>query len=295
MKKHLDHDIPPLLLERARHGELDEERIQRLLERVKLSREEFDLRVEALAAEDAVILEQHPTQEMAPKIRLALEARAREAGASRSPTRTRPSAGRPWIWGLGGAVAATAATALVLQGGWLSETTEPTPGIDPMVIDAHHAGGDPEIEITRLKGLQPELQIWRQADPPERLKENAIATQGDNLQIKYQAGTAKHGVIFSVDGRGSVTLHFPSSDRADTTLERGVHALEYGYELDDAPRFEKFLFVTSTQPLDVASLLEQAERKAKANPSHELTLELSSEQDQATFVVRKPEPTGGRP
>ena len=102
-------------------------------------------------------------------------------------------------------------------------------------------------------------------------------------------------MIFSVDGRGSVTLHFPSGDRADTTLERGVHALEYGYELDDAPRFEKFLFVTSTQPLDVASLLEQAERKAKANPSHELTLELSSEQDQATFVVRKPEPTGGRP
>ena len=281
MNQRHDVHIPPLLLERAKHGELEQERLERFLERSGLSRSDFERRVDALREEDARILAAHPTSEMAPKIRLALEARRAHTP---TPT-TAPRAQRShWFWGAGGAIAAAAATVLVLQGGFFQKPTAEQPREHARVIGEH----DP-IEITRLKGAEPELQIWRQADPPEKLEQGAIASEGDNLQIKYQAGAAKHGVILSVDGRGSVTLHFPSTTSADTTLERGVHALEYGYQLDDAPDFEQFLFVTSTQPIDVADLLEQVEERAERAPGEKLDLDLvqDKKQDRATFVLRK--------
>lgn len=283
MQQRHDNFIPPLLLERAKHGDLEQERLERFLERSGISRDEFEQRVAALREDDARILDEHPTSEMAPKIRLALEARAASAT---SPERSSQKQRSPWVWGATGALAAAAATALVLQGGSIQPSNPTRPAEREHVIGEHDT-----LEITRLKGIEPELQIWRQAEPPEKLESGALAAEGDNLQIKYQAGTAKHGAIISVDGRGSVTLHFPSTTSSDTALERGVHALEYGYQLDDAPDFEQFFFVTSTQPIDVARLLEQAEARAEKAPGEKIELDLPALQteklDRATFVLRK--------
>jgi hypothetical protein len=56
-------------------------------------------------------------------------------------------------------------------------------------------------------------------------------------------------------------LHFPRSPEHATRLSSGgAQLLPYAYELDDAPRFERFYFVTSRQTIDVNAVLESGRR-----------------------------------
>lgn len=84
------------------------------------------------------------------------------------------------------------------------------------------------------------------------------------LQLSYTAGDAKYGVIFSVDGRGSITWHLPAGyrggSRAAPALDaQGQVVLPSAYELDDAPGFERFFLVYSSVPFDVSDV-ERAAR-----------------------------------
>ncbi|MFP2913278.1 ActD protein, partial [Pyxidicoccus sp. 3LFB2] len=109
---------------------------------------------------------------------------------------------------------------------------------------------------------------------PEQLEDRARARRGDVLQVSYVSGGRAHGVLVSVDGRGAVTLHHPATLSGSTALTPGeTAALGHAYELDDAPEFERFLFVTAEEPLDVASVLEAA-RTLASQPSEARTLPL---------------------
>jgi hypothetical protein len=106
----------------------------------------------------------------------------------------------------------------------------------------------------------------------EPLARGDKVTQGDVVQLAYNAMGATHGVIFSIDGRGTVTLHFPSERTGSTALKaKGANALDFSYELDDAPRFERFFFVTSDKPVDVGTVLEKG-RELKTPENEKLTL-----------------------
>jgi hypothetical protein len=97
------------------------------------------------------------------------------------------------------------------------------------------------------------------------------------LQVSYVALGRPYGVIFSIDGAGVVTLHHPTSAEGEQALVDldGAVPLPSAYELDDAPRFEKFFFVTALHPLDVTAILEKAR--------HDDLFGLES----STFVLRK--------
>lgn len=74
--------------------------------------------------------------------------------------------------------------------------------------------------------------------------------------MSYVAAGRAHGVIVSIDGRGQVTLHFPADAGAPTALESGrAVPLSHSYELDDAPLFERFMFVTAEAPDDLLAKL----------------------------------------
>jgi len=61
-----------------------------------------------------------------------------------------------------------------------------------------------------------------------------------------------------------VTLHFPDAETASTKLEsEGEQLLDQAYELDAAPAFERFFFVTSSAPIDQKRVLIAAERLAR--------------------------------
>ena len=118
------------------------------------------------------------------------------------------------------------------------------------------------VPTERVKGLQPQLRIYRQAaQGADNLEAGALAGQHDLLQISYIAAGAAHGVILSVDGRGVVTLHFPDTVDGTTELDQGGEtAISFAYELDDAPDYECFFLVTSESPLAVEEILEAAQR-----------------------------------
>lgn len=122
--------------------------------------------------------------------------------------------------------------------------------------------GGQQDEYVRLKGLEPSLSVYRQSGPGEvaELSSGEAASAGDTLQIAYNGAGASHGAIFSVDGRGTVTLHFPASPFESSALQSGGEiSLPYSYVLDDAPSFERFFFVAASEEVDVAGLLNRVE------------------------------------
>ncbi len=73
------------------------------------------------------------------------------------------------------------------------------------------------------------------------------ACSGDVIQISYNAGSFNYGIIFSVDGNRNVTKHFPENEWISCSLSKEEKLLDFSYELDDAPSFENFIFLSSKE------------------------------------------------
>jgi len=120
---------------------------------------------------------------------------------------------------------------------------------------------NPDLDDTvRFKCSAPRLSVYHQSDTglATPLNHGDIAYSGDVLQLTTLACQAHHGVVFSIDGRGALTLHFPAVPNAATDLPTdGEVALPHGYALDDAPDFERFVFLTSDHPIDTLPLLTE--------------------------------------
>jgi len=129
-------------------------------------------------------------------------------------------------------------------------------------------------ETVRLKGNIPSLYIYRgNSANAELLNNNSLVKEKDLLQISYDSAGTKYGVIFSIDGRGTVTLHFPDNVYSNTRLDYGGKIyLPFSYELDNAPFFERFFFISSDSEIDASLIMENAGRIAKGNKSEMLIL-----------------------
>lgn len=147
-------------------------------------------------------------------------------------------------------------------------------------------------DITRPKSTGAEIHVYRQSGTDiEELDNLSLVANHDRLQISYSALGWPYGVIFSIDGRGAVTLHYPANESSSTMLDKhGEAEIPYGYEIDNAPDFERFFLVSSKQPIDVASLLIRARDFAR-DPRQALrhTIILGNECELDTLTVRKKE------
>ena len=144
------------------------------------------------------------------------------------------------------------------------------------------SGGD------RIKGLRPSLTVFRQTPAgSETLADGVAAREGDVVRLAYQAAGRTYGVIVSIDGRGGVTVHLPPSGREAARLRSGDKVLlDNAYELDDAPRWECFYFVTGQAPFDATAIVDAAKREAalKHPPA---PLALPRDLEQSMFVLQK--------
>ena len=153
-----------------------------------------------------------------------------------------------------------------------------------LVVSALWGLRDRLPEGDRAKGGLPEtsLAVYLKTDAasPEALSVSDAASpsngrvtlhEGDTIQLAYtavapgdaNANSPVYGVIFSIDGRSALTLHYPSMADAmadgAARLESGKRtALNEAYTLDDAPRFEVFFMVVSAEPPDVKAVLDKA-------------------------------------
>jgi hypothetical protein len=232
-------EVPALLVEQLALGELDAASAAKVRE--ELGSGDALARIDASNRE---ILADYPPERLVSEIHRKLSA-------------PKPAPSRAWMpWLL--APTLVAAAALV----WISVRDEPpTLATHVEIID------DGEPEQTRIKGgVEPHLVIDRRtAAGHERLVADQLVRPGDLLQVSYVPAGRRHGVIVSIDGAGAVTLHHPEAPGASPVLSEGSEVpLAHSYELDDAPGFERFVFVTRDgQPPTVDEVMRAAERLAE--------------------------------
>jgi len=156
----------------------------------------------------------------------------------------------------------------------------------------------PVSEDTRIKGpesvdlTKSQLLIYRKANDEVHLMRNGdSAHRGDLLQVAYVSAGDPCGVIFSIDGSGAVTLHYPDDDLSPAVLQPNKQVpLKTSYELDDAPEFERFFFITAPSEIDVAAILRQAERLAeKPERARLAALDLPKTYGQYSVLIKKGE------
>lgn len=243
--------LSPLTLERAAQGELTADAFEAL-------GPEAAEQVARLAADSERLLQQYPPEREVPQILQKVTAAQRRQQQSR----------RRLVW----AAAPAFAVALVL---WM-----PLP--DP---DRSESG-------VRTKGPAI-LQVYRQTSGgEERLREDAPAAPGDVLQLRYDARGLAYGAIVSVDGAGVITPHLPERAQGPAArLERALVTLNVAYELDDAPNFERFFFVTSAHPFDMA-VVQDALHDLEDDPDRiaDAPLELGPGIEQVSLRIMKAGP-----
>ncbi|MBP7735632.1 MAG: hypothetical protein KA369_06625 [Spirochaetes bacterium] len=147
----------------------------------------------------------------------------------------------------------------------------------PIIRSGNDTIPDPFMnDVTRVKGTGAQLYVYRKSGSgAEQLSAASKVRDRDLLQIAYYSAEDTHGVILSLDGRGTVTQHYPASPSRDTRIEKNRKIfLRSSYELDDAPGFERFIFISSRSPLDARALYRAAEKLA-ASPGRAKKAELS--------------------
>jgi hypothetical protein len=234
-----ENGTPDLFFEKLLLDELPQSEKERLLKDPDVRH-----RLEELKAENRRILEEYPPEEMAKAIRNR-QAWSQKSQAVQSPRiRPRPASIRRLVPVVSFAL-------LVLVGGLLMVTRGPS-----------FFGPQSQGAETRLKGGAAHLNVYMKTDTGARLLEDqARVSEGTTLQIGYVSGANEYGVIVSIDGRGTVTLHYPLSAVTDQTLEgEGEVLLPFAYTLDDAPGFERFIFVVSEKPFSVETVLAAAKQ-----------------------------------
>jgi len=146
----------------------------------------------------------------------------------------------------------------------------------------------------RVKGNgdagRPALTLYRRiAGGSERLADGSVAHGGDLIRIGYRAAGRPYGLIVSVDGAGVVTMHLPpTGDRAVALKSDASVLLDQAYELDEAPRWERFFFIAGNTPFDAAPVLRAARDAAHADgATPPAALALPSGLAQTGFTLQK--------
>jgi len=253
--------VPDITLERYRLNELPPDEASRLASQLDADAD-LRLRLAALEASDQQIRVELPAAMLAQGVRNRLRGQDQ---ATTSPALT----WMRWALPVGAAVILTFVIVRPLA-------------LEPLVADPIATVGD-----ERVKGLDGALAIYRHTgDGSELLADGDRARTGDLLRIGYKVTTPGYGVIVSVDGRGLVTRHLPAEGKRAVALANGdTVLLDSSYELDDAPKWERFYLVTSRSAFNIEPVLTALRRATPLDGSPALTL--GPDLGHVTFVLQK--------
>jgi hypothetical protein len=151
----------------------------------------------------------------------------------------------------------------------------------------------PADDSVRIKGLDSKLLLYRmKGREVEELKNLTAARKGDVVQVGYiAAGDYRHGMILSIDGRGTVTMHLPYSTASGDELVMNKRILlNKSYELDDSPSFERFIMILSADPINTAEIVEKAKKLAISRESAENgSIETGKNTVEFSIIIKKRE------
>lgn len=265
--------LPDWLVERAALDEVpatSRDRIERA------DQHELNERIAALRAENDAELAAYPAKQALVLIENRAAAESKRRAARRRNVQLR------WMGILG-----TAAAAAVIL----------------LMVGKHDVSGTPTeaqlgetegntLDITRAKGPSRLVAYRQDGEHAELLRQDTLVRAGDLIQLRYNAGGKRYGMIASIDGAGVVTLHFPAAEDAPaeaTALAKQPTSLPNAYSLDDAPRFERFFFITADSPIDVSQTLAALRTFAARTDSATAPPDLRAGQGGWSLRLRKPD------
>lgn len=242
--------IPDWKLERYLTGDLPEGEMREIRELEKTD-EIFAGRVKMMREDNAAILKKLPFERLSEKMD------AREFGSGLNGTGRGmfiSGKGMPAGFKLVKFAAAAALVLAVVSVALFSQReigpdagTQVAGGaqvMDVAMVDASNisaGAGD-----TRIKGLDARMEVWKKTgDSAVQMPNLGEAREGDEIQLRYAVPEKCFGMLFSMDGNGTLTMHMADGSSA-VALEPGkMTTLPFAYKLDNAPKFEKFFLLTS--------------------------------------------------
>lgn len=259
--------IPDWKLEKYLTGDLPAEEMREIRE-MEATDEIFAGRVKMLREDNAAILKKLPFEKLSEKIAMM-------------PGRSNAGAGNTVRVNFK-LVKLAAAAALVLavvtvalfsqrslseQSGTVLATAANTQLMEVAMADA---SGDDGL---RIKGLSARMEVWKKTgDSAVQMENLGEAREGDEIQLRYAVSEKCYGLLFSMDGNGTITMHMGEGNRA-IGLEPGkMTTLPFAYKLDNAPKFEKFFFLTSKSEFELDAGNIDASLKQEGVKTVSLTL-----------------------
>lgn len=242
----MNKTIPQHILEALNCGEEPVEKYYDIY-----GKENLEAALEALKKSDEEILAKYSSDDMFEQITAARMKNANLKAGKSSSSSVKPQFKITYqTWARFGGIAA----ALVVLFISVTNYAKINPVAKTPVADS--AISDSETGV-RQKGAAkgtPQLFVYRQnGSDAELLGDKARCVENDVLQLAFNANGSGYGLIFSVDGNGNLTTHYPSDGLKSALLDpaAGTTYLDYSYELDDAPNFEVFVMVTSDKSFNV--------------------------------------------
>ena len=249
--------IPDWKLERYLTGDLPEGEMREIRELEKTD-EMLAHRVKLLREDNAAILRKMPFERLAEKMD------ARDSGAERKDNVVR------FVFVK---FAAAAALVLAVVSVALFSQREIGPATDGGARAMDVALADVPDDGTRIKGLDARMEVWKKTgDSAVQMSNLGEAREGDEIQLRYAVPEKCYGMLFSMDGNGTVTMHMADGSQA-IALEPGkMTTLPFAYKLDNAPKFEKFFLLTSRAAFELDANNIDALLKSKGVRSVSITL-----------------------
>lgn len=254
--------VPQLLLEQYLLDELKPAK-KAELERLIAHSPELQTELDALKANNKTILELYPPTQIVATIKERAKERANMISTNRFQI-ILPKIGMALMIPL----------MVFASYRFIRSTSTPIHNINPM--SKHH-------EHINIKGEYGIKVIRKDGNHQRVLSSNAIAHEGDLIQLKYITRSGKFGLLLSLDGNGEVTVHIPADGTSNLKGKRQGVAPR-SYELDDAPDFERFFMITSNNPIDI-DLVKSSLKELKDPKKDQLKLDGLTEQYH--FLLKK--------
>ncbi len=238
--------IPDWKLERYMTGDLPESDMREIRE-MEATDEIFANRVKMLREDSKAILRKLPYDRLAERL-------------DSLPGHGIYGNGKPTGFAI---VKIAAAAALVLAVMMVAVLNQRSISQENGTVLANNANGAENAQVmevamadqddgVRIKGLSARMEVWKKTgDSAVQMENLGEAREGDEIQLRYAVAEKCYGLLFSMDGNGTITMHMGHENRA-VELEPGkMTTLPFAYKLDDAPKFEKFFFLTSKDEFEL--------------------------------------------
>ena len=225
--------ISDFKLERYLLGELPEKEMRDLQER-ELSDEIFAARVREMRLQGKRFVAENPFEALEAKMDAADEA-AHDEGNVISGM---------WLKVAAALVIALGVFSMVILNRDVSTYDSNATSMEVAMADADNG--------TRIKGMQASLEVWKKTgDSAVQMVNLGNAYEGDEIQLRYRVPQKCFGMLISMDGNGTITMHMGEGNSA-IELEPGkMTTLPFAYKLDNAPKFEKFFLLTSEKSFEI--------------------------------------------